>query len=292
MRRWGLAAIVLLAAAQLRAATFELCSQNTLHLGYSSSNTTKIKALKDLFTTCDVTLLQEVMRRALDPPPLPAPPPTPPVPPLPNGALRAVTPDPGSGFTWNVPYTDLLGATTYKESYSFIVKSTFTVFRDNTFVYYFPTNPTKWARPPAAILLQTGSAGSNNWIWLVDYHAIFGKRQSDRETEVGLMAAYAQALQATNIDGNTYNKVIIGGDWNLDANNAAYNGLKTAGFTVEPNVKTSLTTTGAPSEPYDHFAWANIVVTGAKVVPMTTTEMQNWRKFVSDHMGIRCTVTY
>lgn len=296
MRRWALAGLAIVFAARLDAQTFKLCSQNTLHLGYSSSDQVKIDALKRFFTTCDVTLLQEVMRRALDPPPLPAPPPNPPVPPLPNGALRAVTPDPGTGFTWNVPFSDILGKTSYKESYSFIVKNTFTIYRNNTFQIYFPTTPglaNKFARPPAAILLQTGNAGNDNWIWLVDYHAIFGKKQSDREAEVRAMAEYAAELKAKDIDTKTYSKIIIGGDWNLDADNGAYAPLKT-GFTIGPNEKSSLTTTGEPSEKYDHFAWsnvANLTVSGARVVPMTAQEMKDWRRLVSDHMGIECTVT-
>jgi|GEM_PF-1560439 len=293
MSRWLIAALALVLAASLHGATFTLCSQNTLHLGYSSSHLNKVTQLKNEFTSCDVTLLQEVMRRALDPPPPPAPPPiTPPV--LPNGALRSVTPDPGVGFTWNVPFTDIIGKTSYKESYAFIVKSDLTIYRDPVgggFAIYFPLPGTanKFARKPAAIILETGA----DWTWLVDLHAIFGKRQADREAEVRDMATVADELAKVDFAGKKYDRIIIGGDWNLDANNSAYNGLKngTYGFTVQPNVDSSLTTTGAPSEPYDHFAWSKTVtVTGAALI--TPVSMPNWRKDVSDHMGIKCTVTY
>jgi endonuclease/exonuclease/phosphatase family metal-dependent hydrolase len=282
MSRWLMAALALVLAASLHGATFTLCSQNTLHLGYSSSNDYKVTQLRNEFATCDLTVLQEVMRRALDPPP----PPAPHVPAnLPNGALRSVTPAPGLGYTWNVPYTEIIGKTSYKESYSFIVNSNLVIY--NQIFFPSPGTANRFARKPAAIILQTGA----DWTWIVDLHAIWGKSQSQREAEVRDMAKVVDELSKVDFGGTKYNRIIVGGDWNLDANNSAYGPLKTLGFTINPNNKTSLTTKGDPSSPYDHFAWSNTVtVTNPQVIVPANT--QNWRKFVSDHMGIRCSVDY
>jgi hypothetical protein len=277
MRRWQTAALALMVAAPLHGATFTLCSQNTLHLGYKSSTKTKVDTLKAEFNQCDITLLQEVMRDALTP----------------TGALRKVTPDPGIGFTWNVPYTEVIGKTTYKESYSFIVKSTFNIATTGKggFLIHFPlaSLAQKFSRPPASILVQTGTT----WTWLTNFHAIFGDYQYERENEVKAMALVADELGKKNVGGQTYSRIIIGGDWNLNAKNSAYDDLvKKRGFTVEPNTQTSLTTTGSPSQPYDHFAWSGGMVVKNTTVITPTTSQTWWRANVSDHMGIKCTVTY
>ena len=307
--RWRIAGVaggLLLAATAQGVDTFKLCSQNTLHLGYSSSNQTKINSLQAEFATCDVTLLQETMRRALDPPPTSV---TPAV--LPNGALRAVRPAnvtipppppppivPPTVYTWNIPFSDIIGKTSYKESYATIVLSKFPIFSDPTSgqVIFFPsaTVAANFSRPPGAILIQTGST-ADKWTWLVNYHAIFGKSQRDREDEIKKMNDVATELANMTIGttGLKSTRIIIVGDWNLDATNAAYNNLKTGTylFQVQPNVDTSLTTTGTPSEPYDHFAWSNsVTVTNPAVI--TPGNMVTWRNTVSDHMGISCTVDY
>jgi hypothetical protein len=273
-----------------RAATFNFCSQNQLHLGYSSSNQNKVDTLRGEYTNqfastaCDVIVLQETMRRAME------------TGPLPQGSLLAVVPLPKVNFIY--PSTGLLGKTSYKESYAFIVdttKVTVAVDGSNVPLIYSPsaTVANKFARPPAAIMLKTGNGAAGEWTWIVDIHSIWGKSVAERQREAAAMNEFALQLTTTVVDGNTSSRIVIGGDWNLAADNTGFSTMKsgTLAFRVEPNVKTSLTTKGLPSEAYDHFAWSTgVTVSGLR--RLDPPNMVTWQKSISDHMAVACQVTH
>lgn len=258
--------LILLVPAFSYAATFSLASQNCLHLGWGKAPYLNYKNpfLNTLFSNYDVILLQEAMNKGLPP--------------------TAVTP--GSHYYIS---SGLKGHSSYKEAYVFIIR-TGTIAANN--VEYGYTNA-GFSRPPSGVLLQTGG----NWTWVVNYHAIFGKRIATRRTEVGLMGNVYTFYQGKTVNGNTYNRVIIGGDWNLPAGDAAFNNLKAAAgggnSRVLPNVQTSLKRNGGLSQPYDHFVWNSNLITVSNVQVINPgISLGNFRKKVSDHLGISCVVTY
>jgi hypothetical protein len=267
IRRFLVLAVLILSIPALsHAASFSLASQNCLHLGWGKATYQNYKNpfLKNLFSNYNVILLQEVMSKGLPP--------------------DYVTP--GSHYFLS---TALKGSGSYKEAYVFIIDKNITAANNDDYGY----TGAGFARPPSGVLLQTGS----NWTWVVNYHAVFGKRKSIRQAEVGRMGTVYGFYQGMVINSNTYNRVIIGGDWNLPAGDAAFNNLKTAaGGTnsrVLPNSKTSLKRNGGLSQAYDHFVWnSNIITVSSVQVIDPGISKSNFRKKVSDHLGISCVVDY
>ncbi|MEM7498714.1 MAG: hypothetical protein AAF371_12065, partial [Pseudomonadota bacterium] len=144
------------------AQTFSLTSQNTLHLGWGQQNyqNAKYNYFNGNFAAYDVIAMQEVMTQV-------------------NAGL--ITP---GNHTWYL--SALKGSSNYQESYAFLVKNPgaggFNV-AGNAIIDY-PDLANNFSRPPSGILVQSGM----NWTWIIDYHAIFGKRKSQRQTEVANVA--------------------------------------------------------------------------------------------------------
>ena len=273
MRRWiVIACFTGLSMASAYAQTFTLASQNCLHLGQNDPTTNqalKNTTLQAQISRYDVSMLQEVMSQA---------------------NLSLVTP--GSFYYINTP---LAGASSYKEKYAFIITNSFYVSDaagNNTTNTYWNTAMGGFSRPPCAVLLKTGT----NWTWLLDYHAVYGKLISTRRTEVGQMGLVYSDFTNTVINGQKYPRVVIGGDWNLGTGDIGFNNLQItigAGYQNSPTNCTSLSQAGALSMPYDHFIWNNgrINITNPRIIP-TQTNTVWWRKNISDHLGICCTVAY
>lgn len=244
------------------AAQYELQSQNTLHLGYASTDAAKIAALKGQFTNYDVILMQEVMAGAY-------------IVTLGTNDIEKVLP----AGTYGYRSSALLGKNSYKESYVFIYRNSLT-FNATT---YAPVG-LDFARPPRALLLQTGAS----WTWIVNFHAIWGSSPAQRTGEAQEMSTFIGQLQNTTVSGHKYDDVVVGGDWNLTAADVAAE--MPAGFSVAPTGLTSLTRDGTRSSSYDHFAY-NCDVQNARVLVNPPNPVV-WRTNVSDHLGVACELHY
>lgn len=252
--------------------TFSLISQNMLHLGWGQQayQNNKYNYFQNtVFNNFDVALLQEVMRQT-------------------NGP--SITP---GTHTWYV--SGLKGRGNYKEAYGFLVKTVanggFNVGTNS--VYDYPAPNKRFIRPPAGILVLSNP----NPIWLVSYHAIYGKRKAQRVAEVSKINNVYNSFLNTPVNGTTYNRIVIAGDWNLRANDAAFNNLRAAigvNARIEPAGKTSLKRNGGLSQPYDHFAYNATLLQNVQVIdpPMGVVTRAHFRRNYSDHLGIRADVNY
>lgn len=257
-----LALAALLAAPSSAAAQFTLGSFNTLHLGQGRApyQVNKEAILRNLFTPYDVVMLQEVMTQA---------------------NLANVTP-PGTHFFLATP---VQGPTTYKEAYAFLVRNTLTAATPAII-----TGVGGYARPPAGVLLNQNGTTT----WVVDYHAVYGNSIATRRNEVSRWPAVILGFQALMVGGVTHPRVVMGGDWNLAANDPAFTAVNPGPFLVQPTTRTSLKRNGGLSQPYDHFLWdpnvVTIPVTQVVAPPNPPGSTLGWRQQVSDHLGIAALV--
>ena len=262
--RFLVAALGFLAAglAASPTAAFSLASQNCLHLGWGQEvpQQNKKDILQKLFTNFDVVVLQEVMAQA---------------------NLANVTPG-NHTFIVTAPQ----GPGTYKEAYGFLLRKSLTTASTMT-----STVP-GFSRPPVGILLQAGG----NWTWVIDYHAVYGHSIAMRRAEVSRIQLVYQGFQTTVVNGQIFPRAVIGGDWNLAANDQTFQNFILGGWpiNVQPTNRTSLKRNGGPSQPYDHFLWdpTAVVVTNWTLIPVPDPPGSDlaWREQVSDHLGIACFV--
>lgn len=245
---------------------FTLASQNCLHLGQGRQpyQQNKEPILSGVFANFDVVVLQEVMAQA---------------------NVGNVTP--GTHYYIATP---VQGPTTYKEAYAFLINNAIPVVPANS---YAVTGTAGFARPPAGVLVVIGGVCT----WVVDYHAVYGRSIGVRRAEVNRIPQVYQGFQGTVVNGATCDRVVIGGDWNLAANDPVFQNFITNGWAigVQPVAKTSLKRNGGLSQPYDHFLWdtaTTVNVVNPLVIPVPTPPgtPQGWRNQVSDHLGIACQV--
>jgi len=258
-------AVALTAAAGPSFAAVTVSSQNCLHLSASVKGANKRAEIKKQNANYAVNLLQEVMKTA---------------------DLTQVTP--GLPGTYLVQASPLKGQSSYKEKYAVIYSNTQAI--SGALVDYPLT--AKFARPPSGVLLNDGTG---SYIWFIDFHAVFGKTVKMRRDEATAMAPVYTWFKAVNAGGRTSNRIVMAGDWNLGATDAGFTSLKALSTTmkVEPNVKTSLTRAGAPSEPYDHFVYDSSKVNAGTfmLTPFPANKTPKWyRDNVSDHRGISCVI--
>jgi hypothetical protein len=274
-RLWLACAIAgVLAASGPAQAQVSILSQNALHLGWGQNKTAKYTFFQGLFAQYDIILLQELMPK-----------------------YATVTGDPvkPAGYNWHV--SNSLGPSGYLELYGFLVKSTLTV--DNTKAGTVVTYPyAGFSRPPTGILVQTGKTNAE-WTWFVNYHAVFGRHVSLRQAEVKNMAAVYQYFAGVqDSQGNTHDRIIMCGDWNLPTDDTAYKALAVLTNDGVPKAATSLTPQGQASSAYDHCFW-NETAIGTIPTPQIcspvvssnsctggTAPFSDFRKNISDHLGI------
>jgi len=261
--RQALLCCVLLPACMASAASLTVASQNTLRLSQRASQL-KHDTFKDQNGNYDVNLYQEVMKTA---------------------DLDDVLP---GNYTFEE--SPLQGHSSYKETYGIIFKNTLTPVVGDTVDY--PDANNDFSRPPCGSLLEDGSG---NKIFFVDYHAIFGKSPSVREAEIEEMGT-VYTWFSTNSGQGQIDRVVIAGDWNMDADDDSFDNLKAIGtMEIEPNVESSLTKSGDPSEPYDHLAAdaTHVQLSNCVLIPLPNNmDEQEFRDDISDHRGIECTITY
>lgn len=248
-----------------RAATLEVVTQNTLRLSQRASDF-KLNFFRDQSKEFDVNLYQEVMSSA---------------------DLADIMP---GAYTFQD--SPLQGHSTYRERYSLIFKNTLTPVNTDNDTEDYPDNNNDFSRPPCGTLLKDGSGTK---IWFIDYHAVFGKSASVREAEIEEMGAVYNWFKTGTTYG-TVNRVVIGGDWNMDADDDSFDNLKAIGkMKIKPNDESSLTKWGDPSQPYDHIAAdQNYVVLSDCGLVNLPTDMndQEYRDNISDHRAVACTLTY
>ena len=184
--------------------------------------------------------------------------------------------------------TDLKGKSSYKERYAFIYDAAVTVVGGD--VEDYPDDDDDFARPPAGILCETAD---DTLIWFVDFHAIWGKSVSQRRKEAIAMADVYKYYQKLKVSGQKTDKVVMAGDWNLAATDSAFQDLKDLNNDVTPNMDTSLTKSGAPSQPYDHFVATKKKLQACALTALPTGKTTKWwRDNVSDHRGVDCSYVY
>lgn len=272
-----------LGIAPARAADFVLYSQNLLRFGQGSRTATKCTAMTNAALGADIIIIQELMTAA-----------------YPCGTAP-------TNFTFQS--FGPLGTTSYKEYYGFLWRSTGSIGHP-TVAYtsnYRQALQSDYMRPPAAMLFQvtTSSVPAKVvYVWIANIHSVYGKTITPRRDEATEAGNFFQLLRTAVISGQTNWNTIIAGDWNLPVRNSA--GTLDSGFdwltarqaSGEPaSTATSLTRAGGASSPYDHIIY-NVVTSGHGITlsnvqlnPLSNLNWPNWRRDVSDHLGVQAEVT-
>lgn len=256
----------------LHADSVTIVSQNTLHFGWGSTNPsrtcgtdcqTKVSSLLANIKQSDVTMMQEIM------------------PPAQSGYLTT-----GGCTTCGYGESSLYGNGFYKERYLFVITDPKKVAPVGQVIECSATGAScAFSRPPAAVKVQVAS--STKTLVVVDFHAIWGRSQSQRIAEAKLIPGLVNALSGT---GNL--PVVVGGDWNLTVDEVK----SAAGCTATcaaPDGLTTLNPSGNPSSSYDHFYTKN--TTGVSKTPaVIPANVGNsiWRSTVSDHLGVIAGYSY
>lgn len=300
IRAWFRRVLVLATAAMLPSAASAdilLVSQNTLHLGWGNQN---YQAGKNAFVQTlaswpntgvpQVTMLQEVMSQA---------------------SQNAIQPAGGV-----VHFGNLKGASArYQERYGIVALNN---IQNHLHIFCsIDTTPLVstgfvMSRPPDATLVGDSSNNQQRVVWILNFHAIFGRTVAGRQAEVreiGRIIARLSAVVPAGCPGTTPNVIAVG-DWNLPGNDQAFQDLgQNAGFAqlnVAPNVATSLNAQGVPSSAYDHFVWdaARVQVGGVNLpaqnacatqiafaaAVLNAASLLSFRQNCSDHLGIAAIV--
>jgi len=309
------------AAAQ---ANFVLYSQNMLHLGYDGDGVPaqKCAQLQYAHDRADLIVLQELMNDQTT------------LYNTFNTSSNCKTAYQVGTFVWGL--SGPLGKGKYKEYYGFLYRPG--PLANHPLVQMQASQQigkgNGFERPPfAGLFLITPNIGNPKRIVVADYHATYkgGKdtaraQLTARRTEVKGLARFVNpwTVEANwGVAGNYCNNgvcdVIIAGDWNLAGTDTNSKNIATfsvfTGMALAPNVQTSLTEDGGPSEPYDHFVYTQTRTTiGAPTPPNnnpagygglngtcavvnatqknmlepspTHMSHQLWRDNISDHLGI------
>lgn len=259
-----LSILTLIAAPSLTAQTFVLVSFNTLHYGWGTNTPNKDQAIYDVAqaTGASAIVLQEIMPQAN------------------FGNLQTLFPPSTADFMVS---QNSFGTGNYQERYlTILARSKFTVLARAEFpALAAPGGP--FSRPP--MLLQVRPAGSAGTYYIGDFHAVWGRSQSQRTAEA---AAICTSLLPLVGSAN----IALAGDWNLTAAQVTANGTCISNAT--PAGLTTLNRAGTQySSSYDHavtFTGGQLGISASAVYGPANT--QTWRANVSDHVPVYVTYTY
>jgi hypothetical protein len=288
-------ALVLAAASQSAtwAQDFVLHSQNMLRFGHGKKILTKgtqnqrrmffqCQEFTKLMADADIILVQEYML---------------------NNENPCGTP---GTHQWRVRETPASGS--YKEYYGFLSAAAPRVANNTVVgpkVVYVPNADKRasgtFLRPPWALMYEITplKATQSKYVWVVNFHTRFTGGIGLRQAEVKAMGTFFQQLQKASVGSNAAPKggwsAIIGADWNLESTDGSFSWVpkwdstKKASPYLVPTGLTSLNANGGLSSPYDHFVFSDLVgYTTVEILP--STNLIDWRKYVSDHLGIRAQV--
>jgi endonuclease/exonuclease/phosphatase family metal-dependent hydrolase len=269
-----LAAPLCPAAAQ--AQSFVLLTQNVLRFGHGRRLQTQCDAITAASLTVDIIVLQEVMQ--------------PGYPCLAGNNNKGVNGAVPANFHYFT--SGPKGQSSYQEYYGILVRTNQGLNQITPVGQQDANNYAQFARPPFALLLAVRDVASNHTcnVWIVDFHAVFGKTIGGRRAEAAAMRNEYVILRATG------SSVVMAGDWNLPADDGGFGWVAANNAGINPNVPTSLTTAGVPSSAYDHLVYTS----NANPPSVTITQMATytgglapaaWRATVSDHVGVMANVS-
>ncbi len=252
---------------------FKILSQNTYNLGRYENKEKKYEGLKNRIAEADMTMLQEVRRTANLSKVLPK-----------NYKFRykaglQVLEDEVNG----IYDLNLKGFNTHKEAYV----SVYNPERVQILCYIDTKAINAWrpitgnmARPPDLALVQFTKDQGQTYespIWLMNFHAIFGKRVQGRREEAAAVDQLVAEIQRTQFttgeqdfecvvfqpegdqsvsalgDTTTF-PIIVAGDWNLSKDKVVSSAPAWQARSVLVEGKTTVNKTGCRVSPYDHFA--------------------------------------
>lgn len=265
------------------AQTFTILTQNMLRFGHGQRLLAQCNAIDAVSGSVDIIVLQEVMTSGY--------------PCLKANNTKNVNGTIPANFSYVTSAAK--GRSSYVEYYGILYRTT---PRNNQQIALLGQNDAlsstaTFMRPPYGAQFSVTDNSSmvpkTCNVWVVDIHSIFGKAKSGRQAEAASVQNIYANLMAS---GNT--SVIVAGDWNLAADDVTgFGWVAGKNAAIQPNVLTSLTTSGVPSSAYDHA----INTSNVGAVPTTTLSnialyyggfsMQTWRTNVSDHMGVKADVT-
>lgn len=272
MRHWAspLGTMIILACLLVEnpaRAEFCMLTQNALRLGHGEAAYADAKRalLRDIFQDYALVVVQEVMDPA----------------------------EPGrlvpEGFTALVSAPK--GRAGYVEYYAVLARSEAVTVLD---LADYPDSRGHFARAPFGVAVEDDSGS----YWVVTFHAVFGKNgKAPRRAEVAAISEVMAWFSAREVPGaGPIERVVVAGDWNLAATDAAFATLAEAveGLRAAPDLKTTLNAGGILSSPYDRFVWNSSVMSvdfadeprdsGGLALP-------DYRRLVSDHVGVAGWVT-
>ena len=277
-----------------------VASQNTLHYGWGTTNpsraqgsavvpgtgaykTAQILSILPNVTAPGVLMLQEVMTLTD------------------VGAMAAACP-PGPCAPYQSP---AYGRGWYLETYLFLVSDPLGALSVNGLgVSCGPGVGGKacsnFSRPPVWLSVTPTGAGGPGPLFLVDFHAVWGRSAAARQAEAKAMPAVVKLIKGSNA-------IVVGGDWNLDVPTLQPL-LSAAANSLAPTALTSLNPAGQQSSSYDHF-WFNkgggynfgapllwpcnpATAGSAASAAACSARLVTWRQNVSDHLGIYVTADW
>ncbi|MEG1807618.1 MAG: endonuclease/exonuclease/phosphatase family protein [Cetobacterium sp.] len=177
-----------------------------------------------------------------------------------------------------------VGTDEYKEYYAYIYKKDKVEFIKSE--GYYPDPGDKFIREPFGATFKIG----NFDFTFVLLHSIYGKKVSQRQFEANQLVNVYNYFQ--DLDGQE-NDILIGGDFNLSANDSAFKNLLAHKdkivYTLDPSIKTTIGTKGFANS-YDNIFLSKKYTQEFKgksgALDITKEDYIKTRKEVSDHLPI------
>lgn len=231
-----------------------VASFNALHLGTSKKD---YKTLARIISKFDIIALEEVMNRS---------------------GLDRLVDELKNTYAYEISHP--VGTEKYKEYYAVLYKKN--IVDDIKLVGKYKEKNNEFIREPSAFYVK-----SNKFDFLlIPVHSIFGDNPKKRAYEASkYVDVYKYFKDLTKQDD-----IIILGDFNLDANDKAFDNLKKENFSniLDPSVdKTTLSKSGLANS-YDNI-FINLKNTNAftyryGVYDFTKNNNELIRKYISDHL--------
>ena len=238
----------------------KVASFNALHLGWDNGK--DYKSLANVVNQFDLVALQEVMKEEglIE---------------LTN-ILNQVT-----DKNWSYHLSNKkVGRSTYKEYYGYVFNENVEFLESEGF---FPDTNDLYERDPYAVSFKI-----NNFDFtFVSLHSIYGDKKAQRQKEASYLDNVYYYYQKMD---NMENDILVGGDFNLEANDQNFDLVKMDGisYALNPVKKTTIGYTGLSSA-YDNIFYPEYtkpVILGSGVYDFTNNRFKEVRESVSDHLPV------